>query len=145
MSSLSPIASVVSLLDVGLRSANSLRQLLLNFRNAPIEVEVLFSELGDYAAVIIKLEEICQNIGATPLPTIQLRSITLLKQQIDRTKTIFEAVETLIKNVREESPRGPAKVRTRPWVFRKQIANELKNRLQDAKINLQILLEVIVM
>ena len=145
MSTLSAIASVASLLDVGSRSAYSLRQLLLNFRNAPIEVEVLFSELRDYAAVIIKLKEICQSFGPTPLTTIQPRSITLLEQQIDRTETVIEAVQTLIKNVRTENSTGPAKVRTGPWVLRKQIASELKDRLQDAKINLQMLLEFIVM
>ena len=145
MAALSAIASVVSLLDVGVRSANSLRQLLLDFRNAPIEVEALYAEVGDYAAVIIELEETCQNFGATSLPIIQPRFATTLQQQIDRNTVNLQAVEKLVKKVRKENTTGPANVKTGPWVLRKKVAGELKGRLQDAKINLQMLLGVIVM
>ena len=141
MATLSGIASIVSLLDFGIRSAGYLRQLIQDLRHVPEEVLALSEEVKDFTTVMIELERTYRNVATSASTLGNLQTTTALTQQTRRAQNKLRAVKLFVMEVRNDLPIGSSTVKLRSWLNKKELAAQLRDELRDSKINIQLLME----
>ena len=135
------MASIASLVDIGARSANHIRQFAQDFRVIPEEILALSDEINDFATVLTEVERTSREIGANASHTGQLQITDALTRQINRAQIQLQAIETFISSIRQASSAVTSWLQLHPWLIKKKkIAGKLNRDLQNTKNNLQILL-----
>ena len=141
MAALAGITSVISLLDVGVRAASSLRQVIQDRRNAPAEILALSNEVQDFAMVMYELKITCQDVRSNALLNGRSELLPILTQHMNRARSGLKAVEALIDNVHMDQKSETTMIMARVWSAKKQSACNLKDGLREVKINIQLLLQ----
>ena len=122
---LSFIASLVSLLDIGARSANGLRHLVLHYYHAGDEFIALYNELDTDLSLF---EQVRQDIGQDPPPRL-IEAVEGVKRKLDESVIVFDSLS-------ESQPSGE-KFSRFGWLNKRSTAKRLQEELERVRQHLE--------
>ena len=135
---LSVIASVVTLLDTGAKSASHLRRLIHHFRHADDELIALSNEVNDLRVVLTEVEFASQD--TTFLPRTQL--LAALSTQLSKAETKLVELEALVQSISQPLLSGALEANKIAWLSKKTTAKRLQVDLRDVRLKIFTLLSI---
>ena len=133
---LSSIASVVSLLDIGARSANSLYHLVLRYYHAGDEFIALYNEVN---ADLTLFEQVRQDLSQHLSQPPRTQLIEAVSSQLALAKRIQDELVTLIGSWRESQPSAEHLSRI-GWLNKRSTAKKLQEDLRCMRQHLHRIL-----
>jgi len=145
MEALGNISSILSLLDVAMRSSNAIHSLMSNWRDVPIEIIALANETNDSKAVLNQACHLLQQIKDTP-PSQTVgpaHSLALdIEHQINHAIPIWNKLQVALSKFggREDEAMKCSKSNRLRWLKCRRKIDQMKRGLRERRINIMELI-----
>ncbi|MCJ1356794.1 MAG: hypothetical protein MMC33_006790 [Icmadophila ericetorum] len=135
------VSSVVSVIDIGIRSARYLHSFAQDLKHTDDQLIELSDEVHNVNLVLTEVERTCvSSQGNNTLPSVQAIQ---LDKQLSKANSILSELEALLRSVRVVSPSGGTKVNRFTWLKNKANAVKLCKDLVDVKQSILAFLNVV--
>ena len=140
MAELSLVASLVSLLDIGVRCGTAIGSLIREYRNAPDELIAASNEVSDFNVVLAEVEAACTSLNSSPTGP-QTQTISALADQLRKAKAEWITLEALVRSMSTTLPSGAIKVERFSRLVKQGSVIKGKEALRQITHNINVLLE----
>jgi hypothetical protein len=129
------LSGAVSVLDVLLRGATALHELICEWHDAPDEICELFNEVNDSRSALSEACEVWETARATRTDQYLVFSDAIQKE-VDQAKSLWEEFEVLLEGLGGGRGTSKAGVRIR-WIGRRKKLEKLRKRLRVVRRNVR--------
>jgi len=145
MEAISAVSSVLSIVDIIIRSSNAINQLISNWKRVPIELVALGNEINDSETVLIQASQIirCFKTGSDTVQNYTVSYVSAIERQLEQAMPIWNELEATLQKFAADDNAATIKISKHKkyrWMKNRGKLEELRTALKDKRHNITELL-----
>ena len=145
MEAISAVSSVLSIVDIIIRSSNAINQLISNWKRVPIELVALGNEINDSETVLIHVSQIirCFKTGSDIVQNYTASHVSAIERQLEQAMPIWNELEATLQKFAADDNAATIKISKHKkyrWMKNRRKLEELRTALKDKRHNITELL-----
>ena len=139
------VSSVLSLVDIAIRSSNAVKELISNWKDVPVEIVALGNEISDSETVLIQASQIirCFQAGSDAVQNYTASHVSAIERQLEQAGPIWVELETTLRDFAADDDTATIKLskfRKYRWMRNRKKLEDMRKILRDKRHNITELL-----